>query len=161
MLSIQFCVQHDGFLLELTSDKQEAVLDFYLPEEICWWIGLSDVAQEGKNLNHNYCQYQVLSVYCLFRNLQMVCESRCCQLHQLGPGLSVRGWGHGRAEWRDGGELRLQDSLLPARLVRPQLRGHGGRHHALLRSVPVWTPSAALPCTHTYYTSHNKCRHVY
>ena len=49
MLSIQFCVQHDGFLLELTSAKQEAVLDFYLPEEICWWIGLSDVAQEGKN----------------------------------------------------------------------------------------------------------------
>ena len=54
MLSIQFCVQHDGFLLELTSAKQEAVLDFYLPEEICWWIGLSDVAQEGKNHIDHY-----------------------------------------------------------------------------------------------------------
>ena len=46
-LYVQFCVDHDGFLLELTNDKQEAVLDYYLPEEICYWIGLSDIAQEG------------------------------------------------------------------------------------------------------------------
>ena len=45
--SAQFCVDHGGFLLELTSDKQEAVLDFFLQEEICLWIGLSDIAQEG------------------------------------------------------------------------------------------------------------------
>ena len=44
---VQFCVDHGGFLLELTSDKQEAVLDFFLQEEICLWIGLSDIAQEG------------------------------------------------------------------------------------------------------------------
>ena len=45
--SVQFCVDHGGFLLELTSDKQEAVLDYFLQEEICLWIGLSDIAQEG------------------------------------------------------------------------------------------------------------------
>ena len=44
---VQFCVDHGGFLLELTSDKQEAVLDYFLQEEICLWIGLSDIAQEG------------------------------------------------------------------------------------------------------------------
>ena len=50
--SVQFCVDHGGFLLELTSDKQEAVLDFFLQEEICLWIGLSDIAQEGMHLVH-------------------------------------------------------------------------------------------------------------
>ena len=49
---VQFCVDHGGFLLELTSDKQEAVLDFFLQEEICLWIGLSDIAQEGMHLMH-------------------------------------------------------------------------------------------------------------
>ena len=44
---MQFCVQHDGFLVELTNEKQEAILDFYMPEEICYWIGLSDIAVEG------------------------------------------------------------------------------------------------------------------
>ena len=50
--SVQFCVDHGGFLLELTSDKQEAVLDYFLQEEICLWIGLSDIAQEGMDLVH-------------------------------------------------------------------------------------------------------------
>ena len=49
---VQFCVDHGGFLLELTSDKQEAVMDFFLQEEICLWIGLSDIAQEGMHLVH-------------------------------------------------------------------------------------------------------------
>ena len=90
----------------------------------------------------------------------MVCESRCCQLHQLGPGLSVRGWGHGRAEWRDGGELRLQEPLIPARLVRPQLRGLGGRHHALHRTVPVRRGATADTLNNYRYQIIVKIRYI-
>lgn len=99
---------------------------------LLWCSMFLQIASLQNEVLQSACQWWK---YCTLRDLQVGCQSYGCQLHQLGPRRGRRG--HGWAEWRNSGELCVQEPLPPPRLVRLQLRGHGGGHHALLRTVPA------------------------
>merc|ERR1712179_399511 len=42
-----FCYERDAYLVEIQSHEEDALLDLMLPEDMQYWIGLSDWAVEG------------------------------------------------------------------------------------------------------------------
>ena len=43
----EFCYQNEGYLAEITSNEEDSLLDKFLLEDLQYWIGLSDIANEG------------------------------------------------------------------------------------------------------------------
>ena len=49
MLSLKpNCWGHGGYLAEIKSEDEENNIDLYLIHGVSYWIGLSDLAEEGK-----------------------------------------------------------------------------------------------------------------
>ena len=46
--NFQFCWGHGGYLAEIKSEDEENNIDLYLIHGVSYWIGLSDLAEEGK-----------------------------------------------------------------------------------------------------------------
>ena len=50
----QFCWDQGGYLVEITSAEEEALLDSLYGFGHIYWIGLSDLDVEGMNEDHVY-----------------------------------------------------------------------------------------------------------
>ena len=53
----EFCWGQGGSLAELQSQNEEDLLDQVLVQGIEYWIGLTDIAQEGSNSLYDYDTY--------------------------------------------------------------------------------------------------------
>ena len=46
--NIQFCEDNKGYLIELDTEDKDTSINKYLNHNLYYWIGLNDIAQEGK-----------------------------------------------------------------------------------------------------------------
>ena len=48
MIYLQYCWDQGGYLAEITSAEEEALIDTFLIDGTSFWLGLTDLGHEGK-----------------------------------------------------------------------------------------------------------------
>merc|ERR1712066_989595 len=83
----EYCWYQGGYLAEITSAGEESLLDTFLMEGTAYWIGLTDLAHEGRfrwQENHQVADYTNWCSHCPNNNDNYDCVWKSLSKDHLG-----------------------------------------------------------------------------